>query len=118
MIVIHSRDKNPEKVFWVCRKLREDEPKSPICLIPTTYGRDLHESDLFEHCDVIVYANVVMRKIIKELKAVLEQLRRMGTLGSVLDRIAPLQDIWELVALEDHMTLERKFAAYRPDEER
>ena len=60
-IMIHSRKKDPDEVFEFCDRFRDEDKKTPIIVVPTSYN-SVYESELEEHgINICIYANQLLR---------------------------------------------------------
>ncbi|RYP24500.1 hypothetical protein DL765_000520 [Monosporascus sp. GIB2] len=64
-IMIHSKSKSPDEVLSFLRQFRAQDSKTPLVVVPTTYGTT-HEDALYEAgANIIIYANHMMRAKIR-----------------------------------------------------
>ncbi|KAI0195507.1 phosphoenolpyruvate phosphomutase-domain-containing protein [Astrocystis sublimbata] len=69
-IMIHSKSKAPDEVLAFLREFRALDSKTPLVVVPTTYGTT-HESTLHDAgANVIIYANHLMRAKIRAVDEV------------------------------------------------
>lgn len=60
-IMIHSKNKDPEEVFDFCDRFREQDKKTPLVVVPTTYN-SVREEELQKHgANIVIYANHLIR---------------------------------------------------------
>ena len=60
-IMIHSKEKDPSEIISFCNKFRAMDKTTPIVVVPTTYN-SLTETELANlGCNVVIYANHLLR---------------------------------------------------------
>ncbi len=60
-IMIHSRKREPVEIFEFCDRFRNEDKKTPIVVVPTTFY-STYESELIEHgVNIVIYANQLTR---------------------------------------------------------
>lgn len=60
-IMIHSRKKDPSEIFAFCDRFREEDPATPIVVVPTSFN-SVTEEELSQHgVNIVIYANQLMR---------------------------------------------------------
>jgi phosphoenolpyruvate mutase len=104
-IMIHSKDKNPEKILEfakrydeLCKRLNL---KKPLVAVPTTYN-SIYESELSEHgFNIVIHANHLLRASYKAMekvgKMILENERSLESDSE----ITPIKTIFEKVGFLD-----------------
>ena len=80
-IMIHSKEKDPSEIISFCKKFREKDQTTPIEEVPTTYN-SLTETDLVDiGCNVVIYANHLLRSaypaMLKTCETILENERSL-----------------------------------------
>ena len=60
-IMIHSRQKTPDEVYAFCDAFREDDPKTPIVVVPTTYNDVTEEAFAAHGVNIVIHANHLIR---------------------------------------------------------
>lgn len=60
-IMVHSKDKNPKKIFEFAKKFKKSKYSKPLIVVPSTYSKT-YEKDLIKNgIKVVIYANHLMR---------------------------------------------------------
>lgn len=71
-ILIHSKSKKADEVVAFCRAHKERHPDVPIFCVPTTYNR-ISDDELYSAgCDVVIYANHMLRAAYRAMKDVVQ----------------------------------------------
>ena len=106
-IVIHSKSAGPEEVFTFAKRWNRG---IPLVAIPTTYYR-VTETDL-ERAGfrMVIYANQGLRASIRAVQTILETIRKTGTTAEVEEKIASLQEVFELQGMRHLKEDEEKFS--------
>jgi phosphoenolpyruvate phosphomutase len=102
-ILIHSKSFSPLKEFT--RNWNND---CPLVVVPTLFEQtSLAE---LEDCGfrVVIFANHAVRAAVQAMRETLELIRSTGSISSVNDRIAPLEEVYRLVRLKELEEVERE----------
>ena len=96
-IMIHSKNKSGEDIKEFCLRFREEHPKIPIVVVPTTYNH-IYEKELNEWgVNVVIYANHMLRAAYPAMKktaeTILENERSLEANGMCM----PIKEILELI---------------------
>jgi len=96
-IMIHSKDKTPEKILGFCNKYRNLDYDIPLVVVPTTYNT-IKEVELIEAgASIIIYANHLMRSSYKAMletaKIILESKRGLEAEA----KCYPVQKFFEVI---------------------
>lgn len=98
-IMIHSKDKTPEKILEFCAEYKKLKHKVPLIAVPTTYNsiteRELKEAGV----SVVIYANHLLRAsyraMVEAAKTILTNERALET-----EKLCyPVKDLLELIGL-------------------
>ncbi|HEX8853179.1 MAG TPA: isocitrate lyase/phosphoenolpyruvate mutase family protein [Pyrinomonadaceae bacterium] len=110
-ILIHSKKFPPLKEFT-----RRWNGGCPLVVVPTLFAQ-VSLADL-EDCGfrVVIFANQAVRAATRAMRETLETLRRTGTISSVSESIAPLEDVYRLVRLKEIENIERELEPRQPPE--
>lgn len=102
-ILIHSKSFPPLQEFT-----RRWDGSCPLVVVPTLFAQ-VSIADL-EECGfrVVIFANQAVRAATQAMRETLKMLRATGTISSVNDSIAPLEDVYRLVRLEEIESIERE----------
>ncbi len=60
-IMIHSKDKNPEKIFKFAKKFKQNYPEITLVSVPTSYNSVTENQLINEGFNVVIYANHLLR---------------------------------------------------------
>lgn len=107
-ILIHSKLSRPDEVLAFKKEWGD---RSPVVIVPTTYYRV--PMDVFQNAgfSVVIWANMILRASIAAMQDIASRLRRENSLVDVVDRIAPLKEVFRLQGDEE---LERAEKRYLP----
>lgn len=96
-IMIHSKDKSGEDIKTFCLAFREEHPKVPIVVVPTTYNH-IYEKELAEWgVNVVIYANHMLRAAYPAMKKTAETILDNERSYEVNDLCMPIKEILELI---------------------
>ena len=96
-IMIHSRDKDPAEIFEFCDKFREQDKKTPIVVVPTSYNQ-VTEEELSAHgINIVIYANQLMRAAFPVMKQTAEGILRAHRAKEVDSSLMPFKEIIRLI---------------------
>ena len=60
-IMIHSRKKEPDEILEFCDKFRQEDKKTPLVVVPSSYNT-ITEEELIRHgVNIVIYANQLLR---------------------------------------------------------
>ena len=78
-IMIHSKDKNPEKLFDFCREYRSFGSQTPLVVVPSSYPQ-VTEKQLEEvNIDIVIYANHLLRSAYPSMVKTAESILKTGS---------------------------------------
>ncbi len=60
-ILIHSKDKNPKKIFAFAQKFSKSKYFKPLVAVPSSYSKTYEKSLIKNNFKIIIYANHLMR---------------------------------------------------------
>lgn len=96
-IMIHSREKEPTEIFEFCDKFREQDQKTPIVVVPTSFN-SVKEEELGEHgVNIVIYANQLMRAAFPAMKTTAEEILRCHRAQEADSHLMPFRDIITLI---------------------
>lgn len=75
-IMIHSRRKEPDEIFEFIRRFREEDQKTAIVLVPTSYNAVYEEEFQKRGVNVIIYANHLLRSSYPAMQKTAETILR------------------------------------------
>ena len=96
-IMIHSRKREPDEIFTFCDRFRENDPRTPIVTVPTTYC-DTYESELAAHgVNIVIYANQLTRSAFPAMEHTAETILRHHRAREAEDGLIPIKKIITLI---------------------
>lgn len=96
-IMIHSRKKDPFEILEFCDKFRENDKKTPIVAIPSSYNT-ITEEELAEHgVNIVIYANQLTRSAFPAMQKTAEDILTYHRAKEVDDRLMPIKEIITLI---------------------
>lgn len=96
-IMIHSRKKDPAEIFEFCDKFREQDKKTPIVVVPTSYNQ-VTEEELASHgINIVIYANQLMRAAFPIMQTTAEEILRAHRALEVDSKLMPFKQIIRLI---------------------
>ena len=92
-IMIHSRKKDPAEILEFCDKFRQDNKRTPIVVVPSSFNT-ITEEELAEHgVNVVIYANQLTRSAFPAMQKTAEDILRYHRAKEVDDRLMPIKNI-------------------------
>lgn len=96
-IMIHSRKKDPAEIFEFCDKFREQDKKTPIVVVPTSYNQ-VSEEELASHgINIVIYANQLMRAAFPVMQSTAEEILKAHRALEVDSKLMPFKQIIRLI---------------------
>lgn len=96
-IMIHSRKKDPAEIFEFCDKFREQDKKTPIVVVPTSYNQ-VSEEELASHgINIVIYANQLMRAAFPVMQSTAEEILKAHRALEVDSKLMPFKHIIRLI---------------------
>ena len=96
-IMIHSRKKDPAEILEFCDKFRQDNERTPIVVVPSSFNT-ITEEELAEHgVNVVIYANQLTRSAFPAMQKTAEDILRYHRAKEVDDRLMPIKNIITLI---------------------
>jgi len=96
-IMIHSRKKDPAEILEFCDKFREENTKTPIVVVPSSFNT-ITEDELSAHgVNVVIYANQLTRSAFPAMQKTAEDILRYHRAKEVDDRLMPIKEIITLI---------------------
>ena len=96
-IMIHSRKKDPAEILEFCDKFRQDNKRTPIVVVPSSFNT-ITEEELAEHgVNVVIYANQLTRSAFPAMQKTAEDILRYHRAKEVDDRLMPIKNIITLI---------------------
>ena len=96
-IMIHSRKKEPNEVLEFCDRFRENDEKTPIVVVPSSYN-SVTEEELIQHgVNIVIYANQLTRAAFPAMQRTAVDILRYHRAKEVDDRLMPIKEIITLI---------------------
>lgn len=96
-IMIHSRRREPDEVFAFCDKFREDDKKTPIVVVPTSF-HGVTEDELVAHgVNIVIYANQLTRSAVPAMQATATDILRYHRAKEADGRLMPFGEIITMI---------------------
>lgn len=96
-IMIHSKDKTPDKILEFCREYQKIKKKVPLVVVPTTYN-SVTEKELWENgVSVVIYANHPLRASFLVMKIVANEILNYGRAKETERFCMPVSSLLEIV---------------------
>lgn len=96
-IMIHSRKKTPEEIIEFCNKFRDEDKKTPIVVVPSSFNV-ITEEELAQHgVNIVIYANQLTRSAFPAMQQTAVDILRYHRAKEVDDRLMPIKKIITLI---------------------
>lgn len=96
-IMIHSRQKQPDEILEFCDKFREKDKKTPIVVVPTSYG-SVTEEELSAHgVNIVIYANQLTRSAFPAMQNTAMEILKHHRAKEADEHLMPFKDIIRLI---------------------
>ena len=95
--MIHSRKKNPAEIFEFCHKFREEDKKTPIVVVPTSFNQVTEEELASRGVNIVIYANQLMRAAFPVMQKTAEDILKAHRAKEVDGKLMPFKDIIRLI---------------------
>ena len=96
-IMIHSRKKDPAEILEFCDKFRENDKKTPIVVVPSSFNV-ITEEELASHgVNIVIYANQLTRAAFPAMQRTAESILRCHRAKEADDQLMPIKDIITLI---------------------
>jgi len=99
-IMIHSKDKYPDKILEFCREYKKFKIKVPIVVVPTAYNSITEQELIDAGVSVVIYANHLMRSSYKAMKETAEIILKNERCKEVDNKCATVKEIFKLTNKE------------------
>ena len=96
-IMIHSRKKDPAEIFEFCDKFREQDKKTPIVVVPTSYNQVTEEELASHSINIVIYANQLMRAAFPVMQTTAEEILKAHRALEVDSKLMPFKQIIRLI---------------------
>ncbi len=96
-IMIHSRKKEPDEILEFCDKFREQDKKTPIVVVPSSFNT-ITEDELTQHgVNIVIYANQLTRSAFPAMQQTAKDILKYHRAKEVDDRLMPIKQIITLI---------------------
>lgn len=96
-IMIHSRKKSPDEILEFCHKFREEDEKTPIVVVPTSFNSITEEELAAAGVNIVIYANQLTRSAFPAMQSTAEEILKNHRALEVDSRLMPFKDIIRLI---------------------
>lgn len=96
-VMIHSRKKEPDEIFSFVKQFRENDPYTPIVVVPTSFHAVTEEEFKNRSVNVVIYANQLMRAIVPAVQKTAETILRNHRAKECDDFLMPFSEIIRLI---------------------
>ncbi len=96
-IMIHSRKKDPAEILEFCDRFREEDKKTPIVVVPTSF-HSVTEDELAGHgVNIVIYANQLTRSAFPAMEQTARDILKYHRAEEVDSRLMPIAQILTLI---------------------
>lgn len=96
-IMIHSRKKTPAEVLEFCDRFREEDAKTPIVVVPTSF-HSVTEDELAKHgVNIVIYANQLTRSAFPAMEQTARDILKYHRAEEADSRLMPIDKIITLI---------------------
>lgn len=96
-IMIHSRRKDPAEILTFCDLFRQEDPDTPIVVVPTSFN-SVTEEELTAHgVNIVIYANQLTRSAFPAMQQTAVDILRYHRAQEVDQRLMPISEILTLI---------------------
>ena len=99
-IMIHSRKKDPAEICEFIERFREDDPATPIVLVPTSFNSVKEEEWKARGANIIIYANQLMRAAVPAIRSAAVSILENHRAEECDAALMPFKDIIRLIPEE------------------
>lgn len=96
-IMIHSKQSSGEDIKEFCLRFREQEPNTPLVVVPTTYNQVTEDELAGWGVNVVIYANHLLRAAYPAMVRCAESILTNGRSFEANDLCMPIKQILELI---------------------
>lgn len=96
-IMIHSVQKTPDEIFAFCQAFREDDPKTPIVVVPTTYNTTTEDELAAHGINMVIHANHLIRSAFPAMQKTAQTILEHGRSYEVNDMCMSVKEILGLL---------------------
>ena len=96
-IMIHSKDKTPDKILEFCKQYKFQHLKAPLVVVPTTYNSITEKELIDAGVSVVIYANHLLRSSYKAMKETSECILAFERGKEAENFCVPVKELLELI---------------------
>ncbi len=96
-IMIHSRRKSPDEILEFCRKFRQEDAKTPIVVVPTSFNSIKEEELSAAGVNIVIYANQLTRSAFPAMQSTAVEILKNHRALEVDSKLMPFKDIIRLI---------------------
>ena len=96
-IMIHSRKKEPDEILEFCDKFREQDKKTPIVVVPSSFNTITEEEFTQHGVNIVIYANQLTRSAFPAMQQTAKDILKYHRAKEVDDRLMPIKQIITLI---------------------
>lgn len=97
-VLFHSKARTADEVLSILEKW---DGRAPIVVVPTTYYESTVDELSKAGVQVVIFANQAIRAAVRAMRSTLAEVRRCGTTAPVENRIATMQELFDLQGMSD-----------------
>ena len=99
-VMIHSRKKDPAEICEFISRFREEDPATPLVLVPTSFNSVREEEWKQRGANIIIYANQLMRAAVPAVKRTAESILANHRAQECDGSLMPFREIIRLIPEE------------------
>ena len=99
-IMIHSRKREPDEIFTFVKMFRENDRKTPIVVVPTSFNTVTEEEFKELGVNVVIYANQLMRATVPAIQKAAKTILEKHRAKECDDFLMPFSEIIRLIPEE------------------
>ena len=96
-IMIHSRKTEPDEILEFCDKFRDEDEKTPIIVVPSSYNT-ITEEELIDHgVNIVIYANQLLRAAFPAMQNAAKSILKYHRAHEIDEELLSIKDIITLI---------------------
>lgn len=96
-IMIHSREKSPAEILEFCEKFRNEDARTPIVVVPTSFNSITEEELAAAGVNIVIYANQLTRSAFPAMQSTAVEILKNHRALEVDAKLMPFKDIIRLI---------------------
>lgn len=96
-IMIHSRRKDPAEILQFCDLFRQEDPRTPIVVVPTSFNSVTEEELMAHGVNIVIYANQLTRSAFPAMQRTAVDILKNHRAREVDERLMPIGEILTLI---------------------